>query len=128
MSTEYDVGYGKPPVEGQFKPGQSGNPKGRPAGSKNTATLVYEKLNQRVDMNINGERKRMSKREIICEQAVNKAVKGDMKAFDRVVALEQTHLDDEGRKLKSSQSTTLDDDKIIKDYVQRHLEEASDGA
>lgn len=26
---EYDVGYGKPPKEHQFKPGQSGNPRGR---------------------------------------------------------------------------------------------------
>jgi hypothetical protein len=27
---DYDVGNGKPPVEHQFKPGQSGNPKGPP--------------------------------------------------------------------------------------------------
>lgn len=31
----YDVGYGKPPKSGQFKLGQSGNPKGRPKKSKN---------------------------------------------------------------------------------------------
>lgn len=31
----YEVGYGKPPVSGRFKPGQSGNPNGRPRGSKN---------------------------------------------------------------------------------------------
>jgi hypothetical protein len=28
--TDYTVGRGKPPVASQFKPGQSGNPKGRP--------------------------------------------------------------------------------------------------
>ena len=31
----YEVGYAKPPVETRFKPGQSGNPRGRPKGAKN---------------------------------------------------------------------------------------------
>lgn len=31
----YDVGYGKPPPAHRFKPGQSGNPRGRRKGSKN---------------------------------------------------------------------------------------------
>jgi hypothetical protein len=34
-SKTYDVGHGKPPEATQFKPGQSGNPKGRPKGKKN---------------------------------------------------------------------------------------------
>jgi hypothetical protein len=34
-ATSYDVGYGKPPVGSRFAPGQSGNPKGRPKGSRN---------------------------------------------------------------------------------------------
>lgn len=31
----YEVGYARPPVDSQFKPNQSGNPNGRPKGSKN---------------------------------------------------------------------------------------------
>lgn len=33
-----EVGYGKPPSDKQFKKGQSGNPKGRPKGSRNKKT------------------------------------------------------------------------------------------
>jgi hypothetical protein len=33
----YEVGYGKPPIASRFAPGQSGNPKGRPKGSRNKA-------------------------------------------------------------------------------------------
>jgi Family of unknown function (DUF5681) len=31
----YKVGYGRPPAEAQFKPGRSGNPRGRPKGARN---------------------------------------------------------------------------------------------
>ncbi|MCB1328394.1 MAG: hypothetical protein KDK28_02565 [Maritimibacter sp.] len=34
---DYEVGYGKPPKHSRFRPGESGNPKGRPKGSKNKA-------------------------------------------------------------------------------------------
>jgi len=38
----YDVGYAKPPAATRFKPGQSGNPKGRPKGAKNKKPRLNE--------------------------------------------------------------------------------------
>ncbi len=32
MANDDDIGYGKPPKDAQWKPGQSGNPSGRPKG------------------------------------------------------------------------------------------------
>lgn len=36
------VGYGRPPVAHRFKPGQSGNPRGRPRGSQNKLPALSE--------------------------------------------------------------------------------------
>ncbi len=33
------MGYGKPPVHSRFRPGQSGNPRGRPRGARNRARV-----------------------------------------------------------------------------------------
>ncbi|MEQ8708819.1 MAG: DUF5681 domain-containing protein [Rhodospirillales bacterium] len=38
----YDVGYGRPPEETRFKPGRSGNPRGRPRGSRNKKPALNE--------------------------------------------------------------------------------------
>jgi len=41
-TSKYEVGYGKPPAETQFKPGQSGNPRGRPKGARNKLPALNE--------------------------------------------------------------------------------------
>lgn len=38
----YEVGFAKPPEATRFKPGQSGNPKGRPKGAKNKRPALHE--------------------------------------------------------------------------------------
>lgn len=77
---KYTVGYGRPPVEHQFRPGQSGNPAGRKKGSKNVATLVERALGEMILVNINGRRKKVSKLEAAFMQQANKAAAGDPKA------------------------------------------------
>ena len=55
-----------------FQPGQSGNPGGRPVGSKNTTTLAVEAL-------LDGEA------EAITRRAINAAMAGDMTAIKLVL-------------------------------------------
>ena len=78
---DYEVGYGKPPRNTQFKKGQSGNPRGRPPGSKNLATLVSVALNEPVIVVENGGRKKITKREAIIKQLVNRSTKADWRAI-----------------------------------------------
>lgn len=77
----YDIGYGKPPRHAQFRKGQSGNPKGRPRGAKNSATLLNEALDEAVVVTENGRRKTITKKQAIVKQIVNKAAGGDHRAI-----------------------------------------------
>ena len=77
----YEVGFGKPPKKTQFKPGQSGNCKGRRKGSFNMMTIVQNELEQEVEVSEGGRRRRMSKVQIGIRQLANKAASGDAKAI-----------------------------------------------
>ena len=77
---DYEVGFGKPPKETQFKPGESGNPKGRPKGSKNFRTELIEELNMKVRVIENGQAQFMTKLEAAIKTLVNKTLSGDMRA------------------------------------------------
>lgn len=76
---EYTVGYRKPPAQGQFPPGVSGNPKGRPKHSKNIITLLDMELEQKVTVSENGVKKTVTKREAFVKRMVTAAMQGDSK-------------------------------------------------
>jgi len=78
---DYEVGYGKPPRHTRFKKGRSGNPKGRPRESKNLPTLLTEALNERVIVAENEGRRKITKREAIVTQLVNRSAKADLRAI-----------------------------------------------
>ena len=86
---DYAVGYGKPPRHTRFEKGRSGNPKGRPSGSKNMSTLFTEALNETVIIAENGGRRKISKRQAIVKQIVNKAAKGDWRCTKLLLELPQ---------------------------------------
>lgn len=87
-SRSYEVGYGRPPVASQFKAGQSGNAKGRPKGSKNLSTLLREEMDAKILVTENGVQKRMPKGRVAVRQQVDKAVKGDSRAFLTLMKLD----------------------------------------
>ncbi len=77
----YAVGYRKPPKKHQFKPGKSGNPKGRPRGAKNEATLLQEMLGQKVEIREGNRTRKVSTLEALLLRCRNDALKGDHKAL-----------------------------------------------
>jgi hypothetical protein len=87
MSRDYAVGYGKPPLHTRFQKGKSGNPKGRPRGKKNMSTLLSTALNASIVVVANGRRRKITKREAIVTQLVNKSAAADLKATQMVLTM-----------------------------------------
>jgi hypothetical protein len=84
---DYEVGYGKPPPHTRFVKGQSGNSRGRPRGAKNMKTLLSKALNELVVVTDNGGRRKVSKREAIITQLVNRSAKADFKAIQILLGM-----------------------------------------
>ena len=79
-SARVPVGYGRPPVETQFKPGTSGYPNGRPKKSRNLKTIIRNALTASVIVR-EGEKKRsVSKLEGVVLRQLESALKGNDKA------------------------------------------------
>jgi hypothetical protein len=85
------VGYKKPPERTRFKPGQSGNPRGRPKGSRNAANIVAELLNEKVIILEGNKKRRVSKSEAIVHSLVAKAFKGDARVAKMLFEMQQEH-------------------------------------
>jgi hypothetical protein len=77
----YEVGYGKPPKDSQFQKGKSGNPKGRPKGSKSAYTLAMEMFAKPVTVIVNGKPKKMPVVTALVAKLVSAAMNGDLKAM-----------------------------------------------
>ena len=88
-TADYAVGYGKPPRHSGFQKGRSGNPKGRPKGSKNFATLLTEALDEKVQVTEDGRRRRIAKRELVIKQLVNKSAAADLRAIKQLTDIVQ---------------------------------------
>ena len=66
----YEVGYGKPPKQSQFRPGQSGNPKGRPKGARSLFALLREDLQRKVQLGENGKVTTVTRAEAVVRRVV----------------------------------------------------------
>jgi alpha-ketoglutarate-dependent taurine dioxygenase len=87
MSSNDEIGYGKPPKHNQFRKGISGNPKGRPKGSRNLATVLAKALREKVVVNENGRRRTMTKLDAAIAQLVNKSASGDLAALRQLMTV-----------------------------------------
>ena len=83
----YEVGYKKPPARTRFRAGQSGNPMGRPRGSKGLKTLIRESLSQKVLARTASGEKKISRIEGVIHKTIELAMKGNARALTQLLGL-----------------------------------------
>jgi hypothetical protein len=75
------VGYKKPPKHHQFRPGQSGNPSGRPKGARNFKSDLRDELNEMTSFREGGHEISISKQRALIKRLVASAIDGDARAI-----------------------------------------------
>ena len=109
----------------KFKPGQSGNPKGRPKGARSLSTILREMLEEPIEIVVDGKKERREFREVIIRKLLKKANDGDMRAiqeiFDRVEGKAQQKID------HTTQGEMIADTRILEEKVNMALKILQDG-
>lgn len=119
MRDDYEVGYGKTPKATRFKKGQSGNPKGRPKGSRNFKTDVMATLEAPVQLKEKGRVKTVPTQWAALLRLREKALSGNARALDRLIELARTY-NDENLPEAAAAALAPSDRAILDDYLRRH--------
>jgi hypothetical protein len=121
-SQHYAVGYGKPPVRSQFKPGISGNAKGRPKNSKNLKTLIRQAMTATISIQEGASTRRVSKIEGVVLRQLQNALKGDDRSAMAVVkmAMQMGFLEDTDTNRVEAADLSASDEAILQQLLARH--------
>jgi hypothetical protein len=123
---EYRVGPGRPPREFQFKPGQSGNPKGAkrksPSMAPDLKALLERALSKTVTLRQGEKQRIVTMAAAGIEQLVNQFAKGDRHARRDLIELAGRLGVDlaagQGNAIEAA--LTADDEALLAEYLQRH--------
>ena len=113
-----DVGYRKPPKHTRFRPGRSGNPKGRPKGTKNFKTDLAEELQERILVREGGKAQAVSKQRAMLKRLTEKALQGDARAASLIINMVARFLD-QSEDDDHSTPLTAEDLRIIENFRAR---------
>ena len=84
---DYVVGYRRSPKASQFMPGQSGNPTGRPKGSRSVGAVLRDVIRQKVVVTEGGKTRRIPALEVMLRRLANDAMRSDPRAMKLLLSL-----------------------------------------
>lgn len=113
----YEVGYRKPPREHRFKPGKSGNPRGRRKGERNVKTEIAAALSEKVTITDKGKKQKITLVAAAMKRLAQKGVvEGDIRALERLIHLA---LQLEAGSVQAAPALDADDHALIDDFLRR---------
>lgn len=119
MAGKPPIGYGKPPRANRFRKGRSGNPNGRPKGSRNLKTDLEAELGERIHIRENDQPLKVSKQRALIKSMTAKALKGDTRAATIVLNMVAKLVDQEPP-AESTRDLVAEDQAILDDFIRRH--------
>lgn len=126
QSANTAVGYCRPPKARQFKKGKSGNPRGRPKGSRNIGKMLLDVTGQKIAVTEKGKRRLMPALEVTLRQLMKEAMKNNQGAIKILLSLMDRHIDPSDVTTAPRAEEILAEDKTIYDrYFGRCSEAAS---
>ena len=87
----YAVGRGKPPVEYQYKKGESGNLRGRPKSSSDFSDVLERQFDKHVTVEYGGRRRSVTLRVQSIRSLMQQALKGDVPAIRTYLKLQKKY-------------------------------------
>lgn len=116
----YRVGYGRPPTESQFKPGKSGNPKGRRKKTPSFAEVTEQVLNETIELRVGDQLWRMSNRNALVRSAIRQALAGKPRLLTVLPAIMRYESEILQGRPDANLSLAAEDEAILADFFTRH--------
>jgi len=115
------VGYGRPPKATQFKKGQSGNPKGRPKGTRPVGAVLQEILGQRIAVTENGRTRRLPALEVMLRRLANDAMRSEPSALKLMLSLVDRYGDSPEAEIRFN-DILAEDKEILANFLKKPAE------
>lgn len=118
-----NIGYGCPPKATQFKPGQSGNPKGRPKKLSSIYAIVEKHLNKKIIAKESSQSVEITKIEALVIGLINGSLKQDPLALRTLMPILKEIAEKQTLNAKQENKKSEEDLKILKRFLEQNKRE-----